>query len=619
MSALVPLLIALPLAGFLSISLLRPSPRLAGYVATGAVAASFLVALVAWLSLLGRPAGARDVSVLLWSWIHAGGLRADFQLLYDPLSATMALIVTGIGTLIHLYSTEYMAGDAGYRRYFAFLNLFIAEMLVLVLAANYLLVLVGWAGVGLSSYLLIGHWRDRPGGPGAAMKAFVVNTLGDIGLMLALFLMWTRLGAVDFERVLGAENVSSGAALAISLCLLLAAAAKSAQLPLQVWLPDAMAGPTPVSALIHAATMVTAGVYLMARSAPILSRSPGAMAAVATIGALTALVAALAATSQTNIKRVLAYSTISQLGYMFLGVGVGAYGAGMFHLYTHALYKACLFLGAGVVIHALHGEEMLRSMGGLRRRLLLTWAAMLAGAAALSAVPPFAGFWSKDEVLTAAFSAPRGSWLLGGMGLLTGGITGYYAFRMLLLAFHGEARGHGDLHRPSALLTWPVGVLGVLSLVGGLPPVGSALATFLDPVWRNASPFHPEVGNSTYVTVSAAAAVLALLGAGLACLQYVRQRLPIEAHGAGRFFLEGLGFDRLYGAFIVGPARSAGRFLSGVFEPGVVDRTVLGAGRLAREAGTSLSEFQSGYVRSYALGVLAGVAVLLAYILWVVA
>ncbi len=618
MSIVVPLLIALPLVGFLLIALLCPSPRLAGLAATAIVTGTFVLTLAGLASLLGLPAEERSVRPLLWRWITVESFAADVRLLYDPLSAWMAVIVTSIGALVHAYSLSYMEGDRGYRRYFATLNLFIAAMLLLVLADNYLLLLVGWAGVGLSSYLLIGHWREREGVPAAATKAFVLNTLGDIGLMLALFVLVTEVGDVTYARVFeAAPRLGSDTATLICAGLLVASAAKSAQAPMQVWLPDAMAGPTPVSALIHAATMVTAGVYLLARSAPLLVASPVAMGLVAAIGAATALIGALAATSQTNIKRVLAYSTISQLGYMFLAVGVGAYDAGLFHLWTHALYKACLFLGAGAVIHALHGEEELGRMGGLKRAMPVVYVAMLLGAGALAGIPPLSGFWSKDEVLAAAFFAPRGNWVLGVLGLVTSTLTGYYAARLLLLTFHGQPRGHAEPHGISRLLWMPVASLGGLSLVGGVVQyVGreGTLSHFLEPTWSGARTYEPHLGGG-YWLVSLAAAALALLGAGYALLLHRRGALPVEGRGGARYLREGLGFDRAYALGVVRPSRALGGYLSSTFEGGVIDRSVLGVARSARGAGGALGLLQSGYLRSYALAALTGTVALLLYIL----
>ncbi len=409
-------------------------------------------------------------------WIDAGRLRVDFALQVDQLTLVMLLVVTGVGWLIHLYSTGYMAHDAGYRRFFAYLNLFMFFMLILVLAANYALMFVGWEGVGLSSYLLIGFWFLRKKATDAGNKAFWVNRIGDFGFLLGLFLLLRQFGTLDFAPVfrgaaaMPVEASGHGVLTAIALLLLVGATGKSAQLPLYVWLPDAMEGPAPVSALIHAATMVAAGVYMVARSHAIFLNAPFAMTVVAVIGCLTALFAATIALVQTDIKRVLAYSTISQLGYMFLGCGVGAFAGGVFHLMTHAFFKALLFLGAGSVIHAMSDEQDMRRMGGLRKAIPWTYGAMLAASLAIAGTPGFSGFFSKDEILLAARSGPYANPVLYALGILTAGLTSLYIFRLLFLTFHGAPRydvEHLHVHESPASMLVPLVVLAALSIAGG--------------------------------------------------------------------------------------------------------------------------------------------------------
>src|SRR4051812_45473158 len=436
-----------------------------------------------------------------FTWIAAGNFRADFSLQVDALTLLMLGVVTGVGWLIHLYSTGYMAHDPGYRRFFAYLNLFMFFMLTLVLAANYVLMFVGWEGVGLCSYLLIGFWFLKKTATDAGNKAFWVNRIGDFGFLLGLFVLFRQFGSLDFGNVFNGaammpvETAGAGVLTAAALLLLAGATGKSAQIPLYVWLPDAMEGPTPVSALIHAATMVAAGVYMVARSNVIFLHAPIAMSAVAVIGCLTAFFAATIALVQTDIKKVLAYSTISQLGYMFFACGVGAFSAGIFHLMTHAFFKALLFLGAGSVIHALGGEQDLRHMGGLRRKTPWTYATMLIAALAIAGAPGFSGFFSKDEILLAARSGPHANLVLYTIGVITAGMTAFYIFRLLFLAFHGAPRydeSHAHVHESPANMLVPLIILAVLSLAGGwwaLPALtggASYFERFLGPVFSAA-------------------------------------------------------------------------------------------------------------------------------------
>jgi len=468
-----------PLVGFTL--LLAVGARLrgaaAGWVATAAAAGSFGAALVTFAGLVSEDEHSRSFTQTLFTWLSVGDFRVDAALLIDPLSVTMALFVTGVGTLIHLYSVGYMRGDPSYARFFTYLNLFMFSMLVLVLADSFLLSFLGWEGVGLCSYLLISFWFERESAAAAGKKAFVTNRIGDFGFMVAMFLLFGALGSLQYATVLGeVSSLSRTTATAVALLLFLGAVGKSAQLPLYVWLPDAMEGPTPVSALIHAATMVTAGVYLMARVAPLLAQSdPFVLTLVAAVGGLTALFAATIACAQNDIKRVLAFSTISQLGYMFLAVGSGAYVAAIFHMITHAFFKALLFLGAGSVIHGMHDEQNMKRMGGLRRWMPVTWITFMVGWLAIAGVPPLAGFWSKDEILLAAWD--RGT-IFWAVGLATALLTAYYMSRQVFLVFYGEARwgapgeagevSHAsEPHESPWTMTVPLVVLAVLAAIGG--------------------------------------------------------------------------------------------------------------------------------------------------------
>jgi NADH-quinone oxidoreductase subunit L len=564
----------------------------------------------------------------------------------------MCLVVTFVGFLIHVYSIGYMHGDSGYRRYFIYLNLFTFAMLTLVLADNFVLMFVGWEGVGLCSYLLIGHWFERHSASHAARKAFVVNRVGDFGFLLGIFLLATHLGTVNFHQVFAAapERWAVGGALATATALLLflGATGKSAQIPLYIWLPDAMEGPTPVSALIHAATMVTAGVYMVARCHALFELAPAALVTVAVIGAATALFAATIGLVQRDIKRVLAYSTVSQLGYMFLACGVGAYSAGIFHLATHAFFKALLFLGAGSVIHALSGEQDLRRMGGLRSRLPWTHGTMLIACLAIAGIPPFAGFFSKDAILAAAFAGPL-RWLYY-VGLLTAGLTAFYMFRLLYLTFYGESRvseeAEHHLHESPPAMVVPLAVLAVGSaLVGllGIPilPGADRFGDFLKPVFADLGPLRELTGAAASGHASATAAVAhaagagaahhasvglelalmavsvaaALLGIFVARRLYllepgVAQRLAERFQRAYRMLLNKYYVDEIYRALVVRPLERASGWLWRVFDVRVIDGAVDGTGGLVVLGGTILRLFQNGYVGTYAFFLVLGVVIL---------
>jgi len=571
-----------------------------------------------------------------FTWISAGGFRADFALQVDQLTLVMLLVVTGVGWLIHIYSTAYMADDRGYTRFFAYLNLFMFFMLTLVLAANYALMFVGWEGVGLSSYLLIGFFFLKPSATNAGNKAFWVNRIGDFGFLLGLFLMFRTFASFDFSSVfpqaaaMGVETAGHGVLTAMALLLFVGAVGKSAQLPLYVWLPDAMEGPTPVSALIHAATMVTAGVYMVARSSVIFTHAPQAMIVVAVIGAATALFAATIALVQNDIKKVLAYSTVSQLGYMFLGLGVGAFGAGIFHLMTHAFFKGLLFLAAGSVIHSMSGEQDLRKMGGLRKKIPWTYGTMLVATLAIAGAPGFSGFFSKDDILGSIGTGLHGQFLWG-VGILTAGLTAFYMFRLLFLAFHGAPRydEHAvHVHESPAKMLVPLVVLAVLSVAGGwwaAPEFFGGVNyfdRFLAPVFDTGGAMLEEASRAFLLGRMAVAVGVALIGFLVAWWMYIRRgktavrasesRSPIYRLLAGKYFV-----DELYAAVIVRPLVWISRVVlwHGVDE-GAIDGAVNGMGDSAQAAGSRVRRIYSGNTRSYATWVVVGAALLLTFLLW---
>jgi NADH-quinone oxidoreductase subunit L len=561
-------------------------------------------------------------------WIATATFRADFDFLLDPLSLVMLLIVTGVGFLIHIYSVGYMAHEEGYWRYFAYLNLFMFFMLTLVLAENFLLMFVGWEGVGLASYLLIGFYFQRESAAEAGKKAFILNRVGDFGFLLAMFLMIAHFGSLSYARVFGAiadhPQMQGGFLTAIALLLVLGATGKSAQIPLYVWLPDAMEGPTPVSALIHAATMVTAGVYMVVRSHVLFDRSPFALGVVAIIGAATALFAATVGMVQTDIKRVLAYSTISQLGYMFLACGAAAYSAAIFHLVTHAFFKALLFLAAGSVIHALGGQQDMRVMGGLRKAIPITFWTMSAGVFAIAGLPPFSGFFSKDAILYQAFLSPTAGPILWFVGLVTALLTAFYMFRLWYLTFFGESRSH-DVHpHESPWPMWmPLAILAVLALAGGWIGIPNALgggdhfAKFLDPVVKASVLVTPEGSVNQERLFSLLSVVMALTGWFVADLLYRRKpgmadRLVERASGLYGLLVNKYWIDQVYNAIIVAPLLFASRYLLwGAFDRGLVNGGGSMAAGSVRGLGALVQRVQSGNIRSYAGWLALGAAALL--------
>ena len=614
------LVIALPLAG--AVFLLAFGKRLgepwSGWIASSAMGAAFVVGVIAAAGFVDG--SQHPETVELFEWIPALGINAS--ILWDPLSATMVLVVTGVGALIHVYSIGYMHGDPGYGRYFAYLNLFAASMLVLVLADNYGFLFLGWELVGLWSYLLISFWFEKPSAAAAGKKAFVVNRIGDFGFIIAMMIIFATFGTLSYATVFTEAPVvlTEGTATAVTLLLLVGAAGKSAQLPLYVWLPDAMEGPTPVSALIHAATMVTAGVYLVARSAALFQLAPFSAGTVATVGALTAVFAAVIAIGQKDIKRVLAYSTISQLGYMFMGVGAGAYVAGVFHLMTHAFFKALLFMGAGSVIHAMRGEQNMEKMGGLRKAMPWTFITMVIAWLAIIGIPPFAGFWSKDEILAFTFEQGGGYLALWVIGLITAGLTAFYMSRMMFLTFWGKPRwAEGeDPHESPATMVVPLVALAGLTVFGGLinTPLRLTLEHFLEPAFEQFEVILPKEGSLTELTLLALVVlVVVVVGAVWAYLRYLREPVPAETGLTWDRLENGFYVDDFYGTTIVLPGEKVAEVAAFDVDTKVIDGAVNGVGRGVKGASEWLRPLQNGLVRSYAAGVLLGAVGLLVWLL----
>jgi NADH-quinone oxidoreductase subunit L len=631
---------ALPLLGAALNGLLGQSwPKrwvdIAGVASTGL---SFAAALELFREFSQLP-GKRIWTKSYFTWIAAGTFHAGFDLQIDQLTVVMVLVVTGVGWLIHIYSTGYMAREGGYYRFFSYMNLFMFFMLILVMAANFPLLFVGWEGVGLSSYLLIGFYFLRKSAADAGNKAFIVNRIGDFGFMLAMFLIFRAFGSLDFTKVFDQANGMApdgfgqfGTLTVICLLLFTGAVGKSAQLPLYVWLPDAMEGPTPVSALIHAATMVTAGVYVVARTHVLFLHAPTAMLVVAVTGCMTAFFAATIGLVQTDIKKVLAYSTVSQLGYMFLACGVGAFTAGIFHLMTHAFFKALLFLAAGSAIHALGGEQDLRKMGGLRKQIPWTYGTMLMGTLAIAGAPGFSGFFSKDSILFHAFeSATGGRWLYG-LGLFSALLTAFYMFRLMFLAFHGTPRfggGKVHVHESPKNMLGPLVVLGVLSVMGGW----LAAPTFFGGVDRFEEFLGPALGQaraagnaaeskSLELQLASVAAGIALAGFFVAAWFYLRrrdtpERLAKSFSGAYTLLLNKYYVDEIYAAILVKPlVWISTRVLWNAVDEGAIDGSVNGLADGAQAVGDRVRRVESGNTRSYAAWVVVGVILFIAVVLW---
>ena len=668
---LIPLL---PFAGFLiNAGLGRRLPKsVSGLLATGVMAASFGVSVVAVFRMLNAEpvGGVRAIDEVVYTWLGSGALQVPLAFRLDPLSAVMILVVTGIGTLIHLYSTAYMheETDPEYARYFSYLNLFAAFMLILVLGANFPVMFIGWEGVGLCSYLLIGFWFRKPSAADAGKKAFIVNRIGDFGFVLGMLWLFAEFGTLDFQGVAAAvaalpAGTMEAALTGITLLLFLGATGKSAQIPLYIWLPDAMEGPTPVSALIHAATMVTAGVYMIGRNAVLFSAAPFTLEVVAVIGVVTALMAGTIGLVQNDIKRVLAYSTVSQLGYMFLAMGMGAFAAGIFHLYTHAFFKALLFLGSGAVIHALHGEQDMRHMGGLKRALPITFWTFVIGTVAIAGIPPLAGFFSKDEILWKTYS--HGATFLWVIGVITSLLTATYMFRLLYMTFFGERRSqpagghdhdgahghghdhghghghaHGGLHDAPPAMAAALIVLAIGSVVAGFVGVPHALGghnqieAFLEPSFHAAgAPGSPGAaatpvaeaahGNTSLeLGLMLFSVLVAAAGIGIATMFYLRKPGMADVWaqrfaGIHRLLLGKYFVDEAYDAAIVQPIKrtSTGLLWRGV-DAGLIDGTVNGVGLVVRGWSAVLRRLQTGSVRAYAMSVFVGVVVILGLYIW---
>jgi NADH-quinone oxidoreductase subunit L len=635
---------ALPLAGFLILLVAgrRLGEPAAGWLATIMCAGSFVASVVVFAGLLGENEESRQFTQTLFEWVPAGGLRVDVGFLADPLSITMALFITGVSALIHMYAIGYMHGDADFTKFFVYMNLFVFSMLMLVLGSNLLVTFLGWEGVGACSYWLVSFWFSSEANASAGKKAFITNRVGDWGFLLAMFLAFATVGTLNYEGLFASvPTIAPVTATAIGLLLFVGAVGKSAQIPLYIWLPDAMAGPTPVSALIHAATMVTAGVFLMTRVNPILGAGYDWVPdIIAWFGVITAFVAATIAVAQNDIKKVLAYSTISQLGYMFLAVGVGAYVAAIFHMIAHAFFKALLFLGAGSVIHGMDGEQDMRRMGGLRKFMPLTAATFMVGWLAIAGVPPFAGFWSKDDILLFAWgSGATGGKALWAIGLVTALLTGYYMSREVFLVFFGEPRwraepaprpasvgaaandldvesdehAHGDPHESPWIMTAPLVALSVLAIVGGVINLPFSnrvdfLEDFLHPV-LGVNEAEIAVSTGAQVALAVIAVGAGLVGLAIAAAVYLRHRVrAIEPEVLAHAWY----YDQEVTAFMGGPGRKSFDAIAW-FDTHIIDGAVNGVAAVVRDLGRRLRPVQSGFLRSYALGVTIGVVVVLGY------
>jgi NADH-quinone oxidoreductase subunit L len=625
------LLIALPLAGAVVLLMAgRRSDRWGHLLGTAAALASFVVGAALFTGMLGRPAEDRAVHETLFSWVPVGELQVDFGLQLDQLSMCFVLLITGVGSLIHIYSIGYMAHDPDRRRFFAYLNLFVAAMLLLVLADNYLGLYVGWEGVGLASYLLIGFWSHKPSAATAAKKAFVVNRVGDMGLAIALMVMFATVGSVSFAGVFGAApQLGEGTLTAIGLLLLLGACGKSAQVPLQSWLGDAMEGPTPVSALIHAATMVTAGVYLIVRSGPVFNLAPTAQLAVVIVGTVTLLFGAIIGCAKDDIKKALAASTMSQIGYMVLAAGLGpaGYAFAIMHLLTHGFFKAGLFLGAGSVMHAMGDEVNMRRYGGLRKVLPITFATFGLGYLAIIGVPPLAGFFSKDGIIEAALGAGGvKGWILGGAAILGAGITAFYMTRVMLMTFFGEKRwatgasgATGEQfsthpHEAPAVMTAPMVVLAVGSVAsGGLLAIGGTLSHWLEPVVGT----HEEAHAVPVVVATALILSVVAVGIAIAYRMYARREVPADVPEGSALTVAArrdLYSDAVNEAVFMRPGQAVTAGVVSV-DDRAIDGAATGLAALVARSSDGLRRLQTGFARSYALGMLGGAALIVAAIL----
>jgi NADH-quinone oxidoreductase subunit L len=622
--SLITLIPLLPLLGFLinGIGFRHVPKSLAGIISSGVALASFACVLSLFFGFDGKP---QVVSV--FDWITVGKLNISFSFLIDQLSLLMLLIITGVGSLIHIYSIGYMSHDEGFGKFFAFLNLFLFFMLLLVMGSNYVVMFIGWEGVGLCSYLLIGFWNKNSNYGNAARKAFIMNRIGDLGFLLGIFMIINHFGSVEYGII--QESVVDGGYLSgdktlfyITLLLFVGAMGKSAQIPLYTWLPDAMAGPTPVSALIHAATMVTAGIYMIIRSNFMYSLAPETLEIVAWVGLATALLAASIGLFQNDIKKVLAYSTVSQLGYMFMGLGVMAYSSSFFHVMTHAFFKALLFLGAGSVIHAMSDEQDIRKMGGLRKVLPITFITFLIATIAISGIPPFAGFFSKDEILAHVYEHNKLMW---GFALLGSVMTSFYMFRLLFLTFFGEFRGTSEqkhhLHESPLTMTAPLMILAILSAAGGLfnlPHIfggHSSLAEFMAPLFAHSNVEHAAVDESLEKTLMIVSVIAALASAGLAYVIYVSKKVVPSADsqvsGIQKVIYNKYYVDEIYDTVFVKPINGLSKFFSSVVEFLVIDLIVEGIGKGVKSLSSEARLLQSGTTGNYIFGMVLSIVVIL--------
>lgn len=638
-SALMAILLLSPFVGFVinGARWRKHGANLAGSIATAAVAISFLCSILLVVDLVGMPVESRKIGVSFFNWVVLDRLNVTAGFMVDPISAIMILVITGVGSLIHLFSIGYMHHDKGVAKYFAYLNLFVFNMLILVLGDSLLTMFVGWEGVGLCSYLLIGFWFSDSEKAAAGMKAFITNRVGDAAFLLGMFVLFTAYGTLNFYELNAlapttAEAGWLGAATLGTLFLFIGATGKSAQIPLYVWLPDAMAGPTPVSALIHAATMVTAGVYMIVRLNPMFMAAPNTMMIIAVIGALTAVFAATIGMTQWDIKKVLAYSTVSQLGYMFLAAGVGAFGAAMFHLMTHAFFKALMFLGSGSVIHAMHEEQDIRLMGALKKYMPITHLTFFFGWVAIIGIPPFAGFFSKDEILWKAFSSPLGHPLLWAAGALGATLTAFYMTRLMALTFWGKSRVPKEVHphESPALMTIPLIVLGVLSIVGGwigIPHVigeilpghpSNVLEHWLEPLLK--SPVAGHADASTEWALMGVSVLLATVSAAIAYHFYVRSpetpKKIAEALGpAYRLVSKKYLVDELYFGLIIDPLVAFSKNLWNYIDVNFIDKTTYVLGDLMKGGGSMVRTLQTGNMQQYAMYVAIGLVAVLSFVL----
>lgn len=627
----------LPLLGFLISGLLGKklkNEKLIGTISTLAVFIPFVIGALTFFELLSVEPASRSIVLNFYNWITVGSFIVNYAYLIDPLSISLVLIVTGIGSLIHLYSIGYMHGDPGFAKFFAFLNLFIFAMLNLILADNFLLIFLGWEGVGLCSYFLIGFWYEKKFTGDAAKKAFIVNRIGDFGFMIAMFYIFTNFNTLEVPKFLDGltqYQIGEPLLLTIALLLFLGAIGKSAQIPLFVWLPDAMAGPTPVSALIHAATMVTAGVYLVARTSLVYAMSPTAQQIIFFVGLLTAIVAATIAIKQNDIKKILAYSTVSQLGFMFIALGTGVYWVAIFHLITHAFFKALLFLGSGSVIHGMHEEQDITKMGGLKNKMKITYLTFLIGTLAIAGIPPLSGFFSKDAIIFETFKEIGTPFMI--LTLITAGVTAFYMFRLVTLTFYGEPRyneEHIHPHESPSTMTIPLLILAILSVVGGfigipgIYGVPTYLRDWLEPVFAKSNAvlqaIHPvlEPSHATEFLLVGLAILSSLIGIFLAYRKYSKAEVFEPAKGFGKVLENKYYVDEVYDKVIVEPIQKTSEgFLWKIFDIKIIDGMVNGIARYISNISFDWRKIQTGVIQDYSTISVAGVVIIILYLLFI--